>query len=93
MCTRDRIDEVLRMIDGLMDVALRQICDVFGGRPLVAVDRGARSDELLDDGDESVSISLIDQHCKTFTSVAIDAAEDPLIRHLTSSIVLAFRPG
>ena len=60
MCTRDRIDEVLRVIDGLMDVSLRQICDAVVGRPLIAVDRGARGYELLDHRNEGISISLID---------------------------------
>lgn len=92
MCIGDRIDEVLKMVDGQMGVLFRAIADPVVGRPLVAEDRSTRTNVLLDDRNESVCISVVDQHRKTFSGIAVDASENPLIRYLTTPIVLTLCP-
>lgn len=75
VCRGERTDEVLRVVHGLMNIFFRTVSDAVVGSPLVAVDLTASDDKLLDDRNEGVAISLIDQHCEAFSIDKINATE------------------
>lgn len=93
MCVGDRIDEILWMIDGHVNVLFGKVLDPVVGRPLVALYRSAGEDILLDDWKKGVGVTPINENRETFSSVAVDSPKNPLIWDLTTTIIFSFRPG
>jgi hypothetical protein len=62
----------------LMDIIFWTSGDVFVGRPLVTENGRSRQYKLVDDGQKSRSIPLLDKNCVTFAGVTIYPTKYPL---------------
>ena len=80
VCPSVRIDEVKRVVDGIVSVPLRSKTVV--GRPLVSMDDGTRKDPSLEDRKKDVGTTLVvgtgDE--ETLTRVAINTPKHPHAR-------------
>ena len=90
MSSRLRIDEILRMIDCIVLIELRQFVDSSVGSPLVAYDSSAGEDELLYDRQESCGVTSPHRVQKTSARSSLDSAKKPLlIRDKSPAVILA----